>query len=85
MNVSVGKEFEEFVRLKVASGDYASASEVVRDGLRMLKEKDMLFEARLQSLKDEIQIGINQLERGEGLDGEEVARELKAKLLRRKG
>ena len=32
MNVSVGKEFEEFVRLKVDSGDYASVSEVVRDG-----------------------------------------------------
>ena len=85
MNVSVGKEFEEFVRLKVASGDYASVSEVVRDGLRMLKEKDMLFEARLQSLKDEIQIGIDQLDRGEGIDGPTAMAEIKERLLERFG
>jgi len=85
MNVSVGKEFEEFVRLKVASGDYASVSEVVRDGLRMLKEKDMLFEARLQSLKDEIQIGVDQAERGELLDGPTVMAEIKERLLERFG
>lgn len=83
MNVSVGKEFEEFVRLKVASGDYASVSEVVRDGLRMLKEKDMLFEARLQSLKDEIQIGVDQAERGEGRDGKTVMAEIRDHLLKR--
>ena len=85
MNVSVGKEFEEFVKMKVSSGDYASASEVVREGLRMLKEKDLLLEARLQALKGEIQKGIDQAERGELLDGEEVAKEMLRKLLEHKG
>jgi antitoxin ParD1/3/4 len=84
MNVSVGKEFEEFVRGKVESGDYASVSEVVRDGLRLLKEKELLLEARLQSLRGEIQKGIDQAERGELLDGEEVMAELRARILNRK-
>lgn len=85
MNVSVGKEFEEYVRNKVDSGDYASASEVVREGLRMLKEKDILLEARLQALKDEIQIGIDELERGEGVDGPTAMAEIRQRLLERFG
>ena len=83
MNVSVGSEFEEFVRGKVESGDYASVSEVVRDGLRLLREKELLLEARLQSLRGEIQKGIDQAERGELRDGETVMAELRAKLLSR--
>jgi antitoxin ParD1/3/4 len=83
MNVSVGQEFEEFVRSKVESGDYASVSEVVRDGLRLLREKEKLFEARLHSLRGEIQKGIDQIEQGEVRDGETVMAELRAKLLSR--
>ena len=80
MNVSVGKEFEQFVREKVESGNYASASEVVRDGLRLLREKEKLFEARLEAFRNEIQVGLDQLDRGEGLDSEIVMAELRAKL-----
>lgn len=83
MNVSVGQEFEEYVRAKVESGDYASVSEVVRDGLRLMREKEQLFEARVQSLRGEIQKGIDQVERGEVRDGETVMSELRAKLLSR--
>ena len=77
MNVSVGQEFEEFVQKKVASGDYASVSEVVREGLRLLKEKDHLFEARLQALRGEIQKGIDQAAAGDLLDGHTVVQELR--------
>ena len=76
MNVSVGKDFEEFVKSKVASGDYASVSEVVRDGLRLLKEKEQILEARLQSLRSEIQKGIDQADNGEFLVGQDVMDEL---------
>ena len=84
VNVSVGKDFEEFVRGKVESGDYASVSEVVRDGLRLLKEKELLLEARLQSLRGEIQKGIDQADNGELLEGEEVMAELRSKIKNRK-
>ncbi|MFV1980162.1 MAG: type II toxin-antitoxin system ParD family antitoxin [Rhodothermia bacterium] len=84
MNVSVGREFEEFVKGKVASGDYASVSEVVRDGLRLLKEKELLLEAKLQSLRGEIQKGIDQADSGELLDGRRVMDELRALIQNRK-
>ena len=62
MNVSVGPEFEEYVRAKVESGDYASVSEVVRDGLRLLRE-EQLFEAEVWNRADPKEI--DQIERGE--------------------
>ena len=45
MNVSLTPELEELVNLKVRSGLYQTASEVVREALRLLKQKD--DEARL--------------------------------------
>jgi antitoxin ParD1/3/4 len=69
MNVSVGPEFEAYIQKKVKAGDYASASEVVRDGLRMLRERDLLFEARLLELRGKIQEGIDQARAGRVSDG----------------
>ncbi len=83
MNVSVGKEFEEYVKGKVASGDYASVSEVVRDGLRLLREKDLVLEARLQALRGEIQKGLDQADAGQLLDGPAVMAELRDLIQRR--
>lgn len=65
MNVSLTEELEQFVQSQVESGMYYSASEVIRDGLRLLKEKDMLRQIKIEELRKEIQKGINQLERGE--------------------
>lgn len=79
MNVSLTAELEKVVKDKVESGLYNSASEVVRESLRLLKEQDMLREMKLENLKKEIQIGFDQIERGEVRDGEEVMAELKAK------
>ncbi len=84
MNVSVGKDFEEFVKAKVASGDYASVSEVVREGLRLLKERERLLEARIQSLRGEIQVGLDQADRGDLLDGETTMQDLRAALQHRR-
>jgi antitoxin ParD1/3/4 len=52
MNVSLTQELEEFVQRKVASGLYTSASEVIREGLRLLEEQERLKESRLQVLRD---------------------------------
>jgi len=75
----------EFVQKKVASGYYSSVSEVVREGLRLLKEKDLLLEARLQALRGGIQKGIDQAEAGELLDGQEVMKELRKILKMKRG
>jgi len=59
MNISLTPHLEELVRSKVESGLYNSASEVLRDALRLLEERDQLRELRLSELRREIQKGIN--------------------------
>jgi antitoxin ParD1/3/4 len=76
MNVSLTPQLESFVKKKLDSGLYYSASEVIRDGLRLLEEKDQMREMKLAELKKEIQLGLNSLDRGEGIDGEEVFAEI---------
>ena len=60
MNVSLTPELEKLVQEKVASGLYQTAREVVREGLRLLKERD----DRQTSLREAIQEGLTQLETG---------------------
>ena len=72
MNVSLTPELENLVNSKVKSGMYHSASEVIRAGLRLLQEQDELRALRLEGLRREIAKGVEQADRGELLEGEEV-------------
>jgi len=64
MNVSLTQALQEFVEKEVASGNYSTASEVVRDSLRMLREERAVYEQKLANLRREIQVGIDDLEAG---------------------
>ena len=64
MNVSLPAALAEFVEKEVASGNYATASEVVRDGLRMLREERAIYEEKLAILRREIQVGLDDVEAG---------------------
>jgi len=79
MNVSLTPELEKLVESKVQSGRYRSASEVIREGLRLLDDQDRLRNAQLEEVRRKIQIGIDQLDRGEGIDGGTILAELKQK------
>jgi antitoxin ParD1/3/4 len=84
MNISLTKEFESYVSQKVESGMYHSASEVIRDGLRLMKERDDLHQAKLAELRQEIAIGVDQAERGRMQPfTEETAARVKARGRRR--
>ena len=76
MNVSLTPELENLVNAKVKSGLYHTASEVIRDALRLLDERDRLYQMRLQEVRQEVHKGLDQLDRGEGrtLDPEDVKR-----------
>ncbi|MBN9344385.1 MAG: hypothetical protein BGO76_08490 [Caedibacter sp. 38-128] len=78
MNISLNPNLEEFINQKVQQGYYNSASEVVRDALRLLIEKDTLFKQQIQKLNQEIELGLNQLSEGQSIEGEKVFKELKA-------
>lgn len=58
-NVSLTLDLEKFIAAKLKGGGYKSASEVVREGLRLLKERDILNNAKLEFLKKEIQEGLS--------------------------
>ncbi len=85
MNVSLTAELESYVQAKVESGLYASASEVVREALRLLEQKEREREAALKEFQAELDRRLASLDRGEGIDGEEFfARMLEKSKERRK-
>ena len=58
MNVNLTPQLEQLVREKVSSGRYASASEVVREALRLMEEHDRLRAMKLEQLRRDIREGL---------------------------
>lgn len=68
MNVSLTPALEKLVNDEMKSGQYKSANEVVREGLRLVR----LRRQKLAALRREIQIGIDEIERGEYIEYDSV-------------
>ena len=66
MNVSLTPQLECLLKEKVSTGMYSSVSEVVREALRLLSERDSMHELKREALKNDIAQGINSLNNGEG-------------------
>ncbi len=62
MNITLGSEFETRIAKKVQSGLYTSSSEVIREGLRLLFEKDLIRDKKFEILKEQVLLGFQQLE-----------------------
>jgi antitoxin ParD1/3/4 len=58
MNVNLTPQLEDLVRSKVSSGMYTSASEVVREALRLMHEQDRLREVKVEELRQDIRRGL---------------------------
>jgi antitoxin ParD1/3/4 len=69
MNVSLTAELDRYVHSKVQSGRYNSASEVLREALRLLQERDEFRAAQLAQAHLKIQHGLESLERGDYVEG----------------
>jgi antitoxin ParD1/3/4 len=65
MNVSLTPELEEFVQARVQSGRYNSASEVVREALRLLEDLEKARLAQLAEFNKELRFRISAIDRGE--------------------
>ena len=85
MDVTLTPELEHLIQDKVASGLYASESEVIRAALRLLKDRDDLKLLAVEDLRREIQKGLDQLDRGESglLDAEYIKAEGRRRLAQR--
>ncbi len=75
ISVSFTPQQAEFLAACVASGRYQSTSEVVREGLRLLEDRQQRRQAELERARALIQEGADQLDRGEIVDGESFFRE----------
>jgi antitoxin ParD1/3/4 len=84
MNVNLGTVFDKFIAELLNTGMYQTQSEVVREGLRLLKEREELKQLRLAELRKEIAIGSEQADRGEFVDGEETFAEIRRRSAGRK-
>jgi antitoxin ParD1/3/4 len=83
MNVSLTPELKRWVEERVASGQYTSASEVVREALRLFFRYDAAQASEIAQLNERIAEGLAQLDRGEGIAGEKARRQSHARLTAR--
>jgi antitoxin ParD1/3/4 len=79
MNVSLTPELEKFVAVKVESGRYTSASEVVREALRLLEEHDRSRTAQIAAFNKELGHRLASLDRGERVDPATARRRIQSK------
>ena len=79
MNVSLTAELERFVNAKVQTGRYNSASEVVREALRLLEEHEQARAAQLREFNKELGRRMAALDRGERVDPDEARAGLQRK------
>ncbi|HZK82820.1 MAG TPA: type II toxin-antitoxin system ParD family antitoxin [Humisphaera sp.] len=76
-NIALTPRLDRFVETTVRSGRYQSASEVVREGLRLLEEREQHRIGALARLREEIETGWQQSARGEVIDGPSVFAEIR--------
>jgi antitoxin ParD1/3/4 len=71
-NVNLTEHFDRFIEAGVTSGRFGNASEVVRDGLRLLEQREQEDKAKLEWLRAAAKEGFDQLDRGEGSEFESM-------------
>jgi antitoxin ParD1/3/4 len=80
ITVTLPPELEAFIEERVASGRFATPGEAVREGLRLLEEREQEREAVLTELRQEIEIGVEQAKAGELTDGSAFFEQLRQKI-----
>jgi antitoxin ParD1/3/4 len=66
-NVHLTEHFDSLIAAGIESGQFSNASEVVREGLRLLEQRQEEDKAKIEWLRSAAQAGIDSLERGEGI------------------
>ena len=72
MSISSKPEQEKFIQSQVARGRFANIEEAIDAAFRLLEKLDSEYEQWIEETREKIDIGIAELDRGEGLDGEAV-------------
>ncbi|MDJ0746495.1 MAG: type II toxin-antitoxin system ParD family antitoxin [Xenococcaceae cyanobacterium MO_167.B27] len=80
MEIILQPELEQFIQEKITSGQYQSVNEAVNAGLKLLMERELIYQGRFAELRQEIMVGIEASERGEVVDSETVFNSIQQKL-----
>ena len=72
----IGDHFEKFIRAQIEAGRYASASEVIRDSLRLLENRERLRQIEIEEYREKVKEGMTS---GQGIAADDVFDRLKAK------
>jgi len=78
----IGEHFESFIKEQIRQGRYASASEVVRDGLRALEDREQLRAVKIEALRKEIRRGA---ESGAGIPAKAVFASVRKRIIKAGG
>jgi antitoxin ParD1/3/4 len=84
MNVHLGPVFDEFVANLLKTGYYQTQSEVLREGLRLLKEREEVKQMRLAELRKEINAGVEQADRNQFVHGPAAFAKIRQRSAQRK-
>jgi antitoxin ParD1/3/4 len=80
MTISLRPEHEQFIQTQLASGRYASADEVLAQAFQLLDHWQQDHDEWLEITRQKVAIGLQQIERGEVIDGETVIAHLQEKI-----
>lgn len=80
MNVSLTPELEKYIQKQVASERYQTASEVVRQAIRMMQQEEEYDKARLHALRQDIQLALDDIDKGRYIEGKDLSVERIRKL-----
>lgn len=80
MNIILKPEMEQFIKEQLRNGRYFSVSEVVEEALQLLEAQQQIHQMTMDKIRQQVAIGIEQADKGEVFDGQEVIKELYDKI-----
>jgi antitoxin ParD1/3/4 len=80
MNIKIKPELEQIIQAQIATGRYTNPEDVISKALKLLLEWDKGYQNWVEETREKVDIAIEQLDRGEGINGEVVISQLRDKL-----
>jgi antitoxin ParD1/3/4 len=83
MTVTLTPELEQFVAEQLKSGHYRSVDDLIAQSLGMLRAQEEFIETHASELREKIAVGLDQIQKGQVVDGRKAIQDLREKLRRR--
>lgn len=80
MNITLKPDQAELIKQKLNSGKYNNPDEIIAEALQLLEQRDREYQTWVEETREKVDVAIEELRRGEGIDGDVVVAQLKEKL-----